>query len=188
MRPNKIRQLKLGERLIARAGRKEEIGQKITREKFMKTAEMDKTEARRFRRGEEYIEPEPEAGLFGSIRHVLATTLAVFQSRVELIAVELKELKGRALAVVGWGVALIFLSFLTMVAIMATVVFLLWDQALAVLVGFSAFFLVAAIGSFLVAKGQLKKIPFGETVEQLRKDRELILKQASDEEDDQGHS
>lgn len=140
----------------------------------MKTAETDTLETRRFRaREKSNIETEP-TGLFGSIRRIAAVMLTVFESRVELIAIELQELKGRALAVIFWGVALVFLGFMTLVAIMAIVVFLLWDQALAVMAGFSGFFLVLAIGSFFAARSKLKKIPFGETVAQLRKDRELV--------------
>jgi len=143
----------------------------------MKTADME-TEARRFRRAEKTSQPE-DLGLFGSIRSLLGTALAMFQSRIELIAVELREEKKRALAVVAWGVALVFLSFMTVVALMGTVVFLLWENALAVLVGFSAFFVASAVGSFLVIRNQLKKIPFGETVDQLKKDRELISGECS---------
>lgn len=146
----------------------------------MKTAEMEEIEARRFRRAEKSYQEEPESlGLFGSIQSFLGTTLAVIESRVELITLELKELKGRALSVVAWGMALVFLAFMTLISIMALVVFLLWDQAAAVLGGFSAFFIIAAIGSFLAAKNQLKKIPFGDTVDQLRKDREMVSKELS---------
>src|SRR4051812_41092533 len=104
----------------------------------MKTAEMEQMEARRFKRAEKSYRDEPESsGLFGSIQSFLGTTLAVIESRVELITLELKELKGRALSVVAWGLALVFLAFMTIVSIMATVVFIFWEQAAAVLVGFS---------------------------------------------------
>lgn len=152
----------------------------------MKTVEMETADVRRVRRGERRPEPEADPGLFGSIRHVLGTTLAVFESRVELLMVELKEFKGRVVSLIFWGAALVFLGFLAVVAIMATVVFALWDQALAVLIGFSAFFLALAIGSFVAAKSKLSKIPFEETVDQLKKDRDLVVRQtmARDEEDD----
>ncbi|MEO5804614.1 MAG: phage holin family protein [Verrucomicrobiota bacterium] len=142
----------------------------------MKTAEPDTMEGRRSKQFEETCEPEMP-GLFGSVRRVLATALAMFQSRIELIAVEVREEKKRALAVVGWGVALVFLSIMSVVAVMGVVVFLLWENALAVLAGFSAFFLVAAVGSFCLARSQLQKIPFGETVAQLKKDRELVTEE-----------
>ncbi len=142
----------------------------------MKTAEIEEMESRRFKATTRSDEPET-TGLFGSIKNVLKTVLAVLQSRLELFTVELKELRGRALALVAWGLTLVFLGFMTLVAIMATVVFALWEQALPVLIGFSGFFVVAAIGSFLFAKNQLNKIPFGETVDQLRKDRDLLAKE-----------
>ena len=136
---------------------------------------METAEKRRFKYIEESDEPESNAnGLFGSILRVVGVTLAVFESRVELFTVELKELKGRALALIFWGFALLFLGFMTFVAIMGTVVFLLWNHAASVLAGFSGFFLVLAIGSFLMARSKLKKTPLNETVDQLRKDRELV--------------
>jgi uncharacterized membrane protein YqjE len=145
--------------------------------KHMKTAEMDPVETRRFRRAEKVSEPE-SFGLFGSIRRALGTVLALVQSRVELIAVELREEKKRALSVVIWGVTLAFLGFMSVVALMGLVVFLLWENALAVLIGFSAFFLVLALGSLFAMRSKLGKIPFEETVAQLRKDRESVSKES----------
>jgi uncharacterized membrane protein YqjE len=142
----------------------------------MKTAEVDPVEARetrRFRRIEKSQELE-SLGLFGSIRRMLATMLALVQSRIELIAVELREEKKRALSLMIWGVMLAFLGFMSVIAIMALVVFLFWENAFAVLLGFSAFFLVLALGSFFAARGKLGKIPFEETVAQFRKDRDAI--------------
>jgi uncharacterized membrane protein YqjE len=150
----------------------------------MKTVELDTAEARRVKRSEKCQEPEPGSGLFGSIRHVLGTTVAVFQSRIELLTVELKELKGRAVALLFWAAALLFLGFLTFVAIMATVVFAFWEQALPVLAGFSAFFVVLAIASFSFAKAKLSQIPFKETVDQLKKDRHLVVHEKNWDEED----
>ena len=141
---------------------------------------MESVETRRVRRSEKTCEPE-SSGLFGSIKKVLGTALAMFQSRIELIAVELREEKKRALSVLAWGIALVFLGFMSLVAIMGTVVFLLWENALPVLIGFSAFFVAMAVASFCAVRSQLKKIPFGETVAQLKKDRELISKELPSE-------
>ena len=76
-----------------------------------------------------------------------------------------------------WAATLAIPGFLTLVAIMATVVFAFWNQALGVLAGFSGFFLVLAVGSFFMAKSKLKKTPLDETISQLRKDRELVREQ-----------
>src|SRR3954468_7569243 len=98
----------------------------------MKTAEMDIAESRRFRRTEKTLKSEARIespGLLGSVTRVLGTVLALAQSRIELIAVELREEKRRALALVVLGAMLAFMGFMSMVAIMALVVFLLWDNA-----------------------------------------------------------
>lgn len=139
----------------------------------MRTVEIEGVESRRIRRAEKKSEPD-SPGLFGSIRRVLGTVLALVQSRIELIAVELREEKKRALSVVIWGAVLVFLGFMSVIAIMAVVVFLLWENALAVLAGFSAFFLVLAVGSFFAARSKLEQVPLEETVAQLRKDREFV--------------
>lgn len=140
----------------------------------MKTSDLETTETSRF-------DDETRAGLaphylgwFSSIRHLLETIFALLEARIELFTIELKEAKARVFALTGAAVALVFLSFMTAVAMMATVVFLLWEHALAVVIGFSALFLLVAIGSFIAARSQLQKLPFEETVAQLKKDRDLM--------------
>ncbi len=120
---------------------------------------------------------EGDWGLFGSIQRVVLTTLAALQSRLELFAVESKELKVRAFSLAALGIALVFFGLMTIFSLMATIVFLLWTQGLLVLIGFSIFFVVVAVGSFVVASRQLNKIPFGDSVDQLRKDRDLLSKE-----------
>jgi len=144
----------------------------------MKTVEMESMETRRVRRAEKVSEPET-SGLFGSIRRTVGTTVALIESRIELIALELREEKKRALSLIIWGAVLGFLSLIFVVAIIGLVTFLLWENALAVLVGFSVFFVVLAVASFFLARKKMKKIPFGETVDQLRKDRESIAEELS---------
>ena len=113
-------------------------------------------------------------GLFGSIRHVVVTMLATLQSRLELFAVESKDLKVGAFSLAAWAIALVFLGFMALLFAIATLVFLFWEEALPVLIGLSIFFVVVAVGSFVAARNQLTKVPFGDSVDQLRKDRDLI--------------
>ena len=114
-------------------------------------------------------------GIFGSVRRVIDTTLAILQNRLELIAVELGEEKSRAISVLVWGALLIFFAFMTVIALTATIVFLLWEHALYALAGFTALYLIGAIASMLIVKGKIKNPPpFAETIAQLKKDREWL--------------
>jgi uncharacterized membrane protein YqjE len=114
-------------------------------------------------------------GIFGSVRRLADTSLAVVQNRLELIAVELGEEKTRLISVLVWGALLIFFAFMTIIALTATVVFLLWEHAIYALAGFTALYLIGAVASMLIVKGKIKNPPpFGETIAQLKKDREWL--------------
>jgi len=113
-------------------------------------------------------------GIFGTLRRLGGTTVAILQNRLELMAIELKEEKSRAISMAIWGAVLIFLAFMTIIAAMITVTFLFWEQRVAVMGGFAGFFLVGALVAFFVLKGKAKTPPFAETIAQLKKDREWI--------------
>lgn len=140
----------------------------------MKNAQREPVETE-FRRGGMGDGDEAEfLGLFGSIRRVLVTTLAAVESRLELFSAEAKDLKVRAFSLAALGVALVFFVFMTIVCLVAGVMFLLWKTGLLVLIGFSLFFVAVAVVSFIAARKNLEKVPFGDSVDQLRKDRDLI--------------
>jgi uncharacterized membrane protein YqjE len=113
-------------------------------------------------------------GIFGTVRRLGSTAVAILQNRLELLALELKEEKGRVTSLIAWGAALVFLVFLGFVALMFTLSFIFWEQRVAVMGGFCGFFFVGAIGTFLILKGKLKTPPFAETITQLKKDREWL--------------
>lgn len=117
---------------------------------------------------------ENSFGLFGSVRRLGATAAGILQNRLELITLELKEEKARAISLGISAAAAIFMGFMTIVALMFTLTFLFWDQRVAVMGGFCGFFLVGALVSFFMLKSKLKTPPFAETVAQLKKDREWL--------------
>ncbi|MDQ6630220.1 MAG: phage holin family protein [Verrucomicrobiota bacterium] len=110
-------------------------------------------------------------GMFGSLRRLLETSVAIVQNRVELVAVELREEKSRAIGIIIWAAVLIFTSFMALVAIMLTLVFLFREQAVYILGGFSLLYLIGAVTAFLMLKAKTKTPPFSETIVQLKKDR-----------------
>ncbi len=113
-------------------------------------------------------------GIFGSIRRVGENALAILQNRLELIAIEFKEEKGRIVSLGIWAAALIFMAFMAVVALMFTLTCIFWEQRVAVMGGFCAFFFVGAIGSLFALKSKIKTPPFSETITQLKKDREWL--------------
>jgi len=119
---------------------------------------------------------EPGAlGIFGSVQRLIETLLAIAQNRLELASVELREEKTRAVSILIWAGLLIFLSFMAMIALTFLAVVAFWDQAVWVLAGFSAFYLIGGLVAWLSIKAKLKTPPFPETINQLKKDREWLL-------------
>jgi uncharacterized membrane protein YqjE len=114
-------------------------------------------------------------GLFGSLRRLGETALSILQNRLELVAVELREEKSRAISVLVWGAAVIFLGIMFFVVGTFTVAFWFWDNpdlVRKILLGFTGFYLIGAIAAFLMVKSKIKHpLPFNETISQLKKDR-----------------
>lgn len=99
------------------------------------------------------------------------TGVGLLRNRAELLSVEWQEEKGRLIQLLIWSLALLFLAVMALVLITATVVILTPEEYRAwVLGGFSLLYLLAAVGGFIKLKSLVKKEPFSETVDQLRKD------------------
>ncbi|MDB6028822.1 MAG: rane protein [Verrucomicrobiales bacterium] len=113
-------------------------------------------------------------GIIGSVRRLAETGLAIVQNRLELIAVEFREEKGRVVGLLVWGGALVFMAFLALTSIMLTLAVLYREQALYVFGGFAAFFVIGSIVSLVLLRSKLKSPPFGETISQLKKDRQWL--------------
>jgi uncharacterized membrane protein YqjE len=108
--------------------------------------------------------------------HKLARTgLGALQNRGELLLVELQEEKERLIAAFVWSAALLFLVFMGLLLLTATIIFLfpeslrLWAAG-----GFAVLYLAGAAASVFVIKALLKEVPFAETIEQVRKDGEWL--------------
>lgn len=115
-------------------------------------------------------------GIVGSIRRLAGTGLAIVQNRLELVAVEFREEKGRIVGLLVWGGALVFMAFQAFTAIMLTLAVLFRDQALYIFGGFAAFYLIGTIAAIFLVRAKIKAPPFGETIAQLKKDRNWLKK------------
>lgn len=72
---------------------------------------------------------EPGAGrLLSSLQSLSATLIAIFQTRLELLAVEVEEEKQRMLAVLGWGAVAVLMGTVACVFLAGFVTVLFWER------------------------------------------------------------
>jgi len=108
-------------------------------------------------------------------RRTVATCLGAFQNRTELLALEFEEENDRLLRLVIFGVSGLFLAMMTLLLITATIIFLFpeADRIWAAL-GFAALYLVGTVAAGIIIRGLLKRVPFVESINQIKKDGELL--------------
>jgi uncharacterized membrane protein YqjE len=105
--------------------------------------------------------PEPGNGrLLSSLQGLSATLVAIFQTRLALLATEFEEEKQRMLTVLGWGAVAIVMGTVACVFLAAFITVLCWDShPLLVLSGLTLAFALAClwavrrVNAVLVAPG-----------------------------------
>jgi uncharacterized membrane protein YqjE len=108
-------------------------------------------------------------------RRTAATFLGALQNRAELLAVEFEEENDRMLKLVLFGVSALFLAMLTVVLLTATIIFLFpQDYRVYAALGFAVLYLLGTVGAIFALKSLLKRTPFGESLDQFKKDAELL--------------
>src|SRR2546423_45002 len=114
-------------------------------------------------------------GVLPLLSKLARTGLGVLQNRGELLLIELQQEKARLIELLIWGAGLLFLAFMGVMLLTATIIFLfpeglrLWVAA-----GFAVLYLAGAVAAFFTIKSLLKNPPFAETIEQVRKDGEWL--------------
>ena len=127
------------------------------------------------------MNPTPQGGgLLASLRNLLATAIAVLQTRLELFATEFEEEKIRLGAVLWFGlVAFFFLGF-GVVFLALTLTVLLWDShRLLVLTVATALFLVVGLIALAAARRQSRAGSrlFASSLAELAQDRAAVERQ-----------
>jgi len=117
------------------------------------------------------------AGLFSSLKGLLATSVALLQNRLQLLGVELAEERLRLLSLLAYGaIAFICLGAgLVFLAMFFTVLF--WDHSRLLVLGiFSALFLASGLVTLLLALGRAKagSSLFSASLAELRRDGESL--------------
>jgi uncharacterized membrane protein YqjE len=116
--------------------------------------------------------------LFGSLRALAATLLAIAHTRLELFSTELEEEWIRLISILRWALAALFCAALGVVFATLFVVFALWDTHPLLALGIPAalFFLVGVL-AWRVVDGKVKSKPrmFATSLAELEKDREELI-------------
>ena len=106
---------------------------------------------------------------------LVETGLGALRNRGELLLVEWQEEKARLTELLFLAIGLIFLALMTLMLVTATIIFLFPEHLrLYVAGGFSALYLAAAIWVLTTIKNLVKREPFSETINQMKKDAECV--------------
>lgn len=122
------------------------------------------------------IDTDYQVPTFGKLaRRTMATVVGALQNRAELFALEFEEENARLLKLVLFGVGGVFLAMMTILLVTGMVIFLVPEpQRVWAALGFAVFYLVGTIASVLTVKKLLKQAPFAESMNQIKKDSELL--------------
>lgn len=108
-------------------------------------------------------------------RRTAATLLGAVENRAELFAVEAEEEASRTMCLVVSGIAALFFGMMMVLLLTATIIFLVPEEdRLWAAVGFTVFYLAGTVGALLWLKNLLKRVPFAESLRQIKKDAELL--------------
>ncbi len=102
----------------------------------------------------------PQAGLFASLKRMLATLLELVSLRLELVSVEIEEQIEYAASLLLWSVAAIFFGCLTVLLLALTIVIVFWDDHRLLAAGLvTGAFALLAVGAVLVVRARLRQRP-----------------------------
>lgn len=108
-------------------------------------------------------------------RRTVSTCLGVLRNRAELLAVEFEEENDRMLRLVIFGVIALFCAMMSVLLITAMVIFLFPEEdRVYAAFGFAVLYAAGAAAAAFTVKGLLKRTPFSESLNQLKKDAELL--------------
>ena len=119
----------------------------------------------------------PVSGLFRSIANLVATVIAIAQTRLELLTTDLKEEMHHVAGILVWTLIALLAALIGLFLGALAIIFVFWDThrlAAAVAVT-SAFFVIAAgAGIMLRIKIRTKPRMLDATLSELAKDREQL--------------
>lgn len=117
------------------------------------------------------------SSLFGSLRNLATTVVAIAQTRLEILSTEIEEEKLRFLQLLMLGAISLFCFGMGVILLTFFIVFFFWEtHPLLALGSFTAIFLIAGIIIALVVRNKMRVTPkiFSTSVTELLKDREHL--------------
>ena len=108
-------------------------------------------------------------------RRTLATAVGALENRAELFTVEFEEENDRLLKLVIFAISALFLAMMGLLLVTGTIIFLVAEPyRVYVAIGFAVLYLGGAVAAIVTIKNLLKRAPFGESLNQIKKDAELL--------------
>ncbi len=117
------------------------------------------------------------SGLLASLRRVLETALALGQTRLKLLGVEIEEEQQRLVRLVGWGALALLMLQMGLIFLALWIVVAWWDGHRLLALGLAtAAFLLAAVGAAWAARryGRQASRLFSGSLAELTRDREAL--------------
>jgi len=122
------------------------------------------------------IESDNQVPTLGRLaRRTMATCMGALGNRAELFAVEFEEEHDRMIKLVMFGVAGLFLGMMTVLLVTGTIIFLVPEEKrIWAALAFAVLYLAGTVAAVLMVRELLQRTPFSESLNQIRKDAELV--------------
>jgi uncharacterized membrane protein YqjE len=120
---------------------------------------------------------EPEYGLFASLQNLVATLLAILQTRLELVTTEIEEELHRIAGLLLWAAVTLFFGVVTIVTLGIFVIVIFWDDHRLLAAGLVfVTFVALTFGAWSVVRSRAKARPhlLSATIEELKRDRQAL--------------
>lgn len=121
--------------------------------------------------------PDAPMGLFGSVRRMLETLLAITQTRLELVTTEIEEELHRVAEILLWMFVVVFFAGLAVLMLAFVIVIAFWEdhRLLAASLTTLGFVGITAIALLVVrAKARARPKLLEATIEEIKRDREAL--------------
>lgn len=123
------------------------------------------------------IERQPPHDTQSPLRRIVSSVFAIFETRLELIGIELAEEKERLIGVLFLGLGAMMLSMMALITLTVLIAIAFWETyRWQSLVAITMFYIVVAVICAYRARAGLRDTPnvFDSTLAEFKKDRDMF--------------